>query len=308
MPLRYTPSGAALQPLTRVRVLLSPLIHTKPFHASRVLRDDGEDSGTPQNHYETLNVHPDASAAEIKKSFYTLSKRHHPDHNPSDPHAPHRFMRISEAYGILSHADKRTHYDTHVLRRGHSRTTPHGSYHSTHPAGGRPASGLSRRRGTFTGPPPSFFRSGGWGAHGSKRRAAHEESTGSSGTNTGNPEGQNTGAGFGHDPSKNHGSGAGGMGPGQRPYGQRRTDDEVPHFDREGHERTQRRYDARRARRREMAHGLNPFGTEPSSVANFMIVSAVLLIATFGPYLVLGMWQTGNERKPKQRPQHRGTA
>jgi len=42
----------------------------------------------------------------------------------------------------------------------------------TGPAGGRPASGLSRRRTQFRGPPPSFYASGGWGAHSAKRSAA----------------------------------------------------------------------------------------------------------------------------------------
>ncbi|AEO63539.1 uncharacterized protein THITE_2011436, partial [Thermothielavioides terrestris NRRL 8126] len=121
-----------------------------------------------------------------KRSFYLLSKRHHPDHNPTDPHAPSRFMRISEAYATLSHADRRARYDREVLPRlnpspryQHHQRPNGSSYHSTSgPAGGRPASDLSRRRGTYQGPPPSFFRSGGWGAHGAKRRQAHEESTG----------------------------------------------------------------------------------------------------------------------------------
>ncbi|KAK4104566.1 DnaJ-domain-containing protein, partial [Parathielavia hyrcaniae] len=206
MPLRYTLPSAArsaqfpLRPATWQAWTCPRLFHASP----RALRlDTNPSDDDASNHYETLNVHPDASPAEIKRSFYLLSKRHHPDHNPTDPSSPTRFMRLSEAYATLSHAEKRARYDRDVMRlvlrsnyNRHHHHPPHkgSSYHSssTGPAGGRPASGLSSRRttrGTYQGPPPSFFRSGGWGAHGAKRRAAHEESTGFYGTRATNSSG-----------------------------------------------------------------------------------------------------------------------
>ncbi|KAE8349482.1 hypothetical protein BDV28DRAFT_60647 [Aspergillus coremiiformis] len=133
------------------------------------------------NHYEVLEIPITASPAEVKKKFYALSLRHHPDRNRNDPKASSRFARISSAYDILSNHTKRAAYD-----REHGIIAHHPSTHSTanpgqHPmgshssysanlhtkgqsyAGSRPASGLSKRRGQFRGPPPSFYAHGGYG-------------------------------------------------------------------------------------------------------------------------------------------------
>ncbi len=91
------------------------------------------------------------SSRGLESSFYALSKTHHPDHNPSDPHAPRRFMRISEAYTVLSHAEKRAAYDRDVLRLHHHHHPPPTPrvlpQHQLHQPGGRP-SGLGPQ------PPP----------------------------------------------------------------------------------------------------------------------------------------------------------
>ncbi|KAK0651572.1 hypothetical protein B0T16DRAFT_454025 [Cercophora newfieldiana] len=293
MPLRNPPLGALL---TRLHASLPrTTTTTRPFHSSPRLQDDTPSPG--RDHYETLNVHPEASQFEIKRSYFALSKAHHPDHNPSDPHASRRFMRISEAYSILGHAEKRARYDRDVLRRPHPvphRAHPKGSYHSSQSqTGGRPASGLSRRRGTFQGPPPSFFRSGGWGSYSEKRRAAHEETTGtgpagSSGASAGAQEGT--------------GTYAGGMGPGQNPYRSRADRyNDVPHFDREAHERTHRRHQERRERRTREAKGLNPFGTESGPVADFFVVAAIVAAGVLGPYLLIGMWMAGDNKGRKRK-------
>ncbi|KAJ5655466.1 hypothetical protein N7507_007416 [Penicillium longicatenatum] len=150
-----------------------------------------------QNHYETLGLPISASAAEIKKKFYALSLKHHPDRNRKDPEAGQRFARISAAYNILGHASKRAIYDRdngfHAQQHGHGHGhgVPHGSHssHTSHPnkggsyAGSRPASGLSKRRGTFHGPPPSFYQQGGYGATG--RTGSEGAYTGGSGDDFG---------------------------------------------------------------------------------------------------------------------------
>ncbi len=198
-------------------------------------------------------------------------------------------MRISEAYGVLSHADKRAKYDRDVLHRHPAQHAAHahahkGSYHSTGPAGGRPPSGLSKRRGTFTGPPPSFFRSGGWGAHGAKRKAAHEESTGGAGAGGGG------GAHAGGDTSGQWG----GMGPGQDPFGHQ---DEVPHFDREQHARTAEARSARRAGR----PGEKGFQADDMGVAQgFFVISGILLSVVGLPMVLFGGWWKRDRRKEKK--------
>ncbi|KAI1808977.1 DnaJ-domain-containing protein [Daldinia bambusicola] len=286
----------------------------KPFHTTARLRDEQIDNS--RNHYETLKLQPGATPAEIKKSFYALSKTHHPDHNPANPHASRRFMRISEAYSVLSIPAKRAAYDRDTLRL-HQPPSHHphhhhhhhrgGSYSSTsNPAGGRPPSGLSRRRGTFQGPPPSFFRSGGWGAHGAKRRAAHDESTGfGSGASSSSPHSHSS-----SDPSSSAGAnsfGAGGMGPGQTPYG-RGMEDEVPHFDRASHERTGRHIDRRRAARRAGLDGGGGSGSggggsssthvdaepERGTTGMFFLIGGVLALSVLGPFAVGRMWARGS--------------
>ncbi|KAK3903832.1 hypothetical protein C8A05DRAFT_14224 [Staphylotrichum tortipilum] len=281
MPLRYSPQTAALSAPRLVAFRPAASWHcARLFHASpRAQRlQTSWDSST--THYETLNVRPDASPAEIKKSFYLLSKRHHPDHNPSDPHAPSRFMTISEAYSVLGHAEKRARYDRDVLPRHQHPKSATSSYSSTNPAGGRPASGLSRRRGTYQGPPPSFYRSGGWGSHSAKRRAAHEESTG-----------QNQAGYSSHSssqpppppPPPPGASGLGGMGPGQDPFGHQ---SDVPHFDRAAHERAQRRADDRRAYRKARETGADIDGQKP---VGFFGMAAILAIAVTAPIVLSGL-------------------
>jgi molecular chaperone DnaJ len=61
--------------------------------------------------YEVLGVGRDASDADIKTAFRRLAAQHHPDRNPGDPSAQHRFTEINLAHQILSDADKRSAYD-----------------------------------------------------------------------------------------------------------------------------------------------------------------------------------------------------
>jgi len=61
--------------------------------------------------YEVLGVSRDATAAEIKRAYRTGAMRHHPDKNPGDKEAEHKFKELTEAYEILSDDQKRAHYD-----------------------------------------------------------------------------------------------------------------------------------------------------------------------------------------------------
>ncbi|PKS07777.1 hypothetical protein jhhlp_006385 [Lomentospora prolificans] len=286
MPLCHFPSRAA----AISAVGLNPL--RQPFTTSaRRLAQPHDDK---ESHYDILQVPHNASPAEIKRSFYALSKKHHPDHNPSDPHASRRFVRISEAYSVLSAPAKRAAYDRdarHSHAHSHHATPSH--QYATGPAGGRPASGLGRRRpttnstrGSFRGPPPSFYRQGGWGEHHEKRKEAHEQSTAGGG---------------GSSTASSTSSGVGGMGPGQDPFGHK---EHVPHFDTVSHERTHKRQDQRRASRR--AADESPLGGDGSSpVAFVFIVSGILVVASLVPLLFAPSERP--RRRPKKQPTSKST-
>ncbi|RKF59035.1 Cytosolic J-domain-containing protein [Erysiphe neolycopersici] len=161
----------------------------------------------------------------LNRAFYTLSKTCHPDCNPSDPQASNRFIALSAAYSILGTPSTRASYDSTLLKYHpqHEISTTRGTYSSTNPVGGRSPSGLSRRRAQFRGPPPSFYRNGGWGSFTEKRQNSHKETT--------NPAKSKTNSDV--DAQE-----FGDFGPGQNLYKYVNNDD-LHHFDREQHLQTQ---------------------------------------------------------------------
>ena len=64
-----------------------------------------------RDYYEVLGVSKTASDSEIKKAYRQLAKKYHPDTNPGDKEAEAKFKEASEAYAILSDAEKRKQYD-----------------------------------------------------------------------------------------------------------------------------------------------------------------------------------------------------
>ncbi|CAI5453562.1 unnamed protein product [Caenorhabditis angaria] len=75
---------------------------------SRMFGGGGGSGPKDTSLYDTLNVAPSASQADIKKSYFKLAKEYHPDKNPE--HGD-RFKEISFAYEILSNPEKRKLYD-----------------------------------------------------------------------------------------------------------------------------------------------------------------------------------------------------
>jgi len=61
-------------------------------------------------HYQVLDVPPNATLTEIREAYYRKVKICHPDINPSEE-AKRQFTIVQEAYKILSNVDRRIGYD-----------------------------------------------------------------------------------------------------------------------------------------------------------------------------------------------------
>jgi len=90
---------------------LPPIFHTvKTFSlTSRLLKD----------YYAILGVPKNANGKDIKKAYYQLAKKYHPDTNKGEPAAMKNFQEVSEAYEVLSDDGKRAQYDSFGSGGGH---------------------------------------------------------------------------------------------------------------------------------------------------------------------------------------------
>nr|CAH8848934.1 unnamed protein product [Trichobilharzia regenti] len=64
-----------------------------------------------KDYYSILGVSKTASQSEIKKAYYQLAKKYHPDVNKNDKTAAQKFQEVSEAYEVLGDENKRSQYD-----------------------------------------------------------------------------------------------------------------------------------------------------------------------------------------------------
>ncbi len=69
-----------------------------------------------RDYYEILGVSKSAEDGEVKKAYRRVAMKYHPDRNPDDPDAEHKFKEATEAYDVLMDAEKRAAYD----RFGHA--------------------------------------------------------------------------------------------------------------------------------------------------------------------------------------------
>lgn len=63
------------------------------------------------DYYKVLDVSINSSSEEIKKQYYKLSLKYHPDKNKGCKICENKFKNISEAYSILSDPKKRLQYN-----------------------------------------------------------------------------------------------------------------------------------------------------------------------------------------------------
>uniref|UniRef100_A0A8D0LBN8 DnaJ homolog subfamily A member 3, mitochondrial n=1 Tax=Sphenodon punctatus TaxID=8508 RepID=A0A8D0LBN8_SPHPU len=100
---RLTLSGARVSP---AGTKCYPFICAPSFHTSSC-------SWAKEDYYQILGVPRNASQKEIKKAYYQLAKKYHPDTNKDDPKAKEKFSQLAEAYEVLSDEVKRKHYDAY---------------------------------------------------------------------------------------------------------------------------------------------------------------------------------------------------
>jgi len=80
-------------------------VHVRQFRSSGLLLDKKRD------YYEVLGLERGASASDVKKAYYKLAKKVHPDTNDGDAEAEQQFAELGEAYEVLKDTEKRQLYD-----------------------------------------------------------------------------------------------------------------------------------------------------------------------------------------------------
>jgi DnaJ-class molecular chaperone len=96
-----------------------------------------------EDYYKTLGVSRSASQDEIRKAYFELARKFHPDKNP-EKDAKKKFQKIQAAFDVLNDAQKREMYDRY------------GSSFEAMGAGGPRGPGRGPGPGGFEGGPQGF--------------------------------------------------------------------------------------------------------------------------------------------------------
>lgn len=85
-----------------------------------------------ENHYKTLGIERSATPEEVKKAYFEMAKKYHPD--SGDESEVRKFHEVAEAYKVLSDKDSRKVYDLSlVAKEGSAKKVETGpKYQSAH--------------------------------------------------------------------------------------------------------------------------------------------------------------------------------
>ena len=110
-------------------------------------------SSSKRDFYDVLDVGRGSDKGEIKKAYFKLAKKYHPDTNKDDKTAADKFKEATEAYEVLSDDKQRQLYDSY----GHAGVDPNAGFGGG-PGGGNPFEGFGGFSG-FSGGDSSFHYS-----------------------------------------------------------------------------------------------------------------------------------------------------
>lgn len=86
------------------------MIISMPQRREFARRGSGGSAASDKDFYGLLDIDRNASPSDIKKAYFQLAKKYHPDVNPS-AEAKEKFAKINNAYETLSDETKRRVYD-----------------------------------------------------------------------------------------------------------------------------------------------------------------------------------------------------
>ncbi|GAC93143.1 chaperone regulator [Pseudozyma hubeiensis SY62] len=95
------------------------------FTSTRSFTASASRSASPKDPYSVLGVKKDADVKDIKRAYYGLAKKYHPDTN-KDKDSKERFVEIQNAYDLLSDDKKRAAYDQYGTTDGQPGFDPFG--------------------------------------------------------------------------------------------------------------------------------------------------------------------------------------
>lgn len=110
-----------------------------------------------KTHYEVMGLEPTCGLDDIRKRFRELARKYHPDLHRDHPEYHEVFVRISQAYEVLSDQNRRARYDLDLRDRARREAARASQSYGSAPTG---AAGNGARNGARPSPPPPNPRPG----------------------------------------------------------------------------------------------------------------------------------------------------